>query len=624
MPEDHMLKEAIEAVRQGQKVRARDLLTRLLRADQTNPLYWLWLSSVVESKREQAYCLQSVLRLDPQSQTARRGLVLMGAQPPGTQVIPKPIARRNWKVQLLPEPAGGLKAIWSYPVVRISILSVAGLMILAGIAIGVFAMNARPTIVAARPTRTPGVAPTFTDTPTSIPSTLVVAQPTPTFPIAGVTPLWMLLESTYTPTPVYVNTPHAVSEDYRLGQRAFGRGDWETALRHFRNASQIVSDSPDLYYFIGETQRMQEDYRSSLDSYKQSLQISQSFAPAYLGRALASQALDPKTDITQDLDRAIELDPNYVEARLQRVALALRTGDLESAGLDLDAVAELAPDSPMLAYYQARHALQAGEREAALEYARNAYNLDRTLLPAYRLLGEMAVANGEFQLAREILNIYVRYEGEDAEGWLALGQSYLKITGPEQVFDYDAQSVPAKDFEAATEAFERSFELDDELPGVYLYRAFTYMAKDEGQKAVNDLVRARKLDTNSFAINLALGRALLVANRVDNALSQFESCEKLASSDEHWAAIYFWRALAVEADKPASAAVPHWLALLSLPEESVPSNWRQIAEEHLIALTPTATVTPMETVTPNSIKKLTGSPTLTPKPTQTVGGTPDI
>ena len=39
MSDDVMLREAVEAIYAGQRARARDLLTRLLRADQTNPTY---------------------------------------------------------------------------------------------------------------------------------------------------------------------------------------------------------------------------------------------------------------------------------------------------------------------------------------------------------------------------------------------------------------------------------------------------------------------------------------------------------------------------------------------------------------------------------------------------------
>ena len=44
--ENTMLREAIESLRTGDRVRARDLLTRLLKADQKNAENWVWLSAV--------------------------------------------------------------------------------------------------------------------------------------------------------------------------------------------------------------------------------------------------------------------------------------------------------------------------------------------------------------------------------------------------------------------------------------------------------------------------------------------------------------------------------------------------------------------------------------------------
>ena len=63
MAENIMFEEAMQAVRQGQRSRSRDLLTRLLRADPNNPEYWLWMSAVVDSSKERTYCLQMVDKL---------------------------------------------------------------------------------------------------------------------------------------------------------------------------------------------------------------------------------------------------------------------------------------------------------------------------------------------------------------------------------------------------------------------------------------------------------------------------------------------------------------------------------------------------------------------------------
>ncbi len=126
MSEDAMLKEAIDALNKGQRSRARDLLTRLLRIDQDNPTYWLWMSSVVESPKERIYCLENTLRLDPQNMTAQRGLILLGAQPAPDNITPTPIPQRKWTIEK-EEPTKkkkestkdtGIKPIVTNPVLR--------------------------------------------------------------------------------------------------------------------------------------------------------------------------------------------------------------------------------------------------------------------------------------------------------------------------------------------------------------------------------------------------------------------------------------------------------------------------------------------------------------------------
>ncbi len=139
MAEDVMLQEAISAIRQGQRIRARDLLTRLLRADQSNPEYWLWMSAVTDTQREQVYCLQSVLRLDPDNQAAKDGLILLGALSPGSTVQPVAPVQRKWDVEVQEvRELAGLRAIWANPVVRIVVLSVISLLVVGLIGAGIY------------------------------------------------------------------------------------------------------------------------------------------------------------------------------------------------------------------------------------------------------------------------------------------------------------------------------------------------------------------------------------------------------------------------------------------------------------------------------------------------------
>lgn len=626
MSDDVMLQEAIDAIKQGQRRRARDLLTRLLRADQQSPVYWLWMSSVVDTVKEQIYCLQQVQRFDPENAAAKRGLALVGALSSERTVSPMPPIRRNWQVDVEEEPPQGIRALWANPALRLVVFVGIGIVVFGLILGGIFGFGRRAASpVAARPTRTPGAPPTFTLTPTLIKTDSNIATPTPTF--IGQMPLWMLLEATYTPTPEYVNTPHPISEAYRLAQRASARHDLEAALGFYKDASQNEPDAPDIHYHIGEVERLRGNYEAALVAYDQAILIDPDFAPAYLGKTRSRLAVEPELDVGEDLNQAVEKDPNLVEAYLELVRYYLSIDDIAAAEEMLAIGEQNLPDSPLLHLYRAQYALQVGEYEAALEDAQEAHQRDITLIPAYKVLGQAAVINEDYETAVDVLSTYVKYEDDDPIGWLLLGQAHLNISGPEHLYAKFLETEDTdRDFEAALEAFDQALELDEENSDIYFYRGLAYLALDEGQQAVNEFFLARKVAENSFEVSLLLGRALVVADRMEDGMGQIEATLRLVETDEQQAAWLVIHAQAAETLGRRADALSDWKALLELPEGAVLESWIDMAQSRIAILaSPTPTLTPTTTPTPTKtptasktpIFTATKIPTRTPRPTRT-------
>ena len=97
-PEERMFQEAVGAVQKGERARARDLLTRLLKLDQNNADYWLYMSAVVETQKERIYCLKETLRIRPDDPTAQQGMAMLGQMPPNPALaIPLRHQRTNWQ-----------------------------------------------------------------------------------------------------------------------------------------------------------------------------------------------------------------------------------------------------------------------------------------------------------------------------------------------------------------------------------------------------------------------------------------------------------------------------------------------------------------------------------------------
>jgi len=73
------LQRAIAEVRSGDKEIGQRLLAEVIRNDPRNETAWLWMSSAIDSDDDRRrYCLERVLAINPQNQTARQRLETLG------------------------------------------------------------------------------------------------------------------------------------------------------------------------------------------------------------------------------------------------------------------------------------------------------------------------------------------------------------------------------------------------------------------------------------------------------------------------------------------------------------------------------------------------------------------
>jgi tetratricopeptide (TPR) repeat protein len=618
MPEDKMFNEALDAISKGQRNRARDLLTRLLKADQVNPQYWLYMSSVVETTSERVYCLQSVLKLEPENSAAKRGLVLLGALPPDESVVPVPPSVRKWAV--IPEeediPGSRLQRFFHNPFVLVPSILGAGVLLIGLVLLGIFGLKQDPEeIVIHRVTITPGLQATYTSTPTLMPTSIILMR-TPTPPTNGKAPLWTLLEATYTPAPIYVNTPHVINSAYREGLRAYQRGNYQQMLRFMLQANDTEKNKADILYYIGEAHRLLGDYPKARDAYNQAIKADSDFAPPYLGTALVKSALNPSADLLDDFQKIFDLDTDFGEAYLARASYFISRQDIDSAVSDLETVEDLIPYSPLILLYMSQVYLIMEENELALEYAEEAYQMDITELEVYHILGQALLANDQPEKALDFINVYVKYKENNAAAWGLKGAALYQL---------------GEDYEGAVEAFEKALALDENLTDLYYFKAISLMEIGELQAAVNILVEALKLERESFKLNIALVRGLFETNRPIDASNHAELTMRYAETDKERAEAFYWIGLTNEAANQPRRAIQAWDSLLELQAENLPDVWLKTAVQHLALLrtaTPTATntlrpsTTPTASLTPTLTPTFTHTPTFTPTRTPTSTRTP--
>ena len=571
MADDMLYQEAIKAIQKGDKTLARDLLTRLIKTEPQNSDYWLHLSTVVDSVKERTYCLQEVIRRDPKNLTARQGLILMGAPVEADQSIENiPSPRRNWNAlwldRLTPQKTK-LSTRLIFPVLG-------GLLALALIVFGVVSlMNNRPDT-------NPLVLSVITPKPTSTYSgmgtggTSEISQPTPT-------PLWLNMAATYTPTPMYVATPHPRTESYSAGLRSYNDGEWDKAIEYLRQAISTEPEAVDIYYMIGEIYRRQGKYTEALKELNQAIKVNPEFAPPYLSRARTNLAKDPKSDVEADLLKATTLDTGYGDAYIELAALYIKKNN-PVAALEALNTAELSlPDSPLIPLHRAEAYLGMDQPQLALDNAEKAYSMDVVNLDIYRAMGFALQDLGKYSDSQSYLEIYSVYKPTDGEALYRLGIVYQMN----------------QDNTGALDLFTKALELDPFLDDAYFRRATINLGMSDGKQALVDFSKYLEFKPNSFAASLGMGRAYLIMNNTGEAYRQIEKSSKFAKTDEELAQLYYYRATVLDMLGYPDAALKDWKALLALPKASVPDDWWQAAEDRVAGSLPTASAS-VETVTP--------------------------
>jgi len=605
MADDAVFQEAVEALRTGNKTKARDLLTGLIKTDQNNVTYWIWLSAAMETSKERVYCLQTASKLDPENATAKRGLILLGALPADETVQPFPVNRpRAWEEKLLlahekPKPKGW-QAVRQSPFFRLGL----ALLLIAGLIAGVvFGLIIPSTLRAQRAaTFTPGPSPTFTPSPTPL-----GGKPQPTS-ATGIPsgPLAELLVATYTPTALYVATERSpLTSDFLLQfDRAYKSHDWHQAIDALQNVIKAEPKSTFAYYYLGEVYRFSLDPIKAIDAYNQGIQQDQTFGPSYVGLARARLMSDPNANVLPLLDEAIRLDPNFGEAYLERGIVKIRDADYQGAINDLGEANTRLPNSPLVFYNLAVARFREGNLDLALRAAQQTQQLDVTLLENYFLLGQIYAGDGNNDEAIKALQIYIKYRPDDVAASVLFGKLLFDI----------------HEYEQTIQMMDRVTALERSRREAYLYRFLSNVELGNGPAADEDLEEVIRFYSDSFDANLGILRTHYLNERFGSAEQSVDKTVLLAETDEQKAFAYYWAGLVFEKRENNKKAAEYWQLLLDLPEDAMTAEMRTEAEQHLLAIqTPTPSPKPTDTRQPTLTKPVTATktPTRTPTPTPT-------
>jgi tetratricopeptide (TPR) repeat protein len=631
------LMEAIAAARAGDRVKARQLLSRLLKSDSGNPEYWIWMSSVVGTEKEKQYCLESAKNLDPTNRAVLRGLLISGARKPGELDLSQAvkISRK--------QAAAVSKAARKKPKVRVRrqfklnlrFVAIVTMVILVVIIGGGFLISLlQPRSYTPAPTLPPAtITPSFTPiepsaTPSPIPASTRVLRTSIPSDLAG-TPLVFLVPATPTETPIWGITPRPNIEAYQAGINALIDGDYDSTIDFMDQVLALDDSIADAFYFKGEAYRLlgldelasdgeqvNSLFGNAINAYDKATLLAPDYAPAYLGRGrvLLQRTLLNKNledlrleDLPNDFQRAIEADPLFTTAYLEKANYLKSLRLWKTMEETLQTALDAGISEPMVYIRLSEAQFNRGNFEAALENAVEGSAADPTLLDGYLALGWALNKNELYPAAIAPLETYVLYRQDDHRGFSQLGRAEVEIG----------------DYESAQITLARAMELNERYSPTHLALGWLNIALEDFEAAYDHFQRAERYGVESFDLVLGTATALYNLGEYQESLRFINRAIEIGNEEDlredlelKVAEGYALRALIYENNPELiNDAILNWQWILTFTY--VREELRELAMERLQELTggvPTLppTNTPVPSRTPTPTPSLTPTITTTP------------
>jgi eukaryotic-like serine/threonine-protein kinase len=161
--------------------------------------------------------------------------------------------------------------------------------------------------------------------------------------------------------------PASPWEHYALGRTAFAAGDFREADIHFRAAVEAKPREFRPNFYHGRAAYELKQYDEAVTAFSVCVALSHQAPSCYYYRGLASVQLGLNDAARRDFDRALELDPHYSAAALDRGMLSYKEQRYDEALADLELASSSAAPLGQVAYGLALVYAAQRDRASALE-----------------------------------------------------------------------------------------------------------------------------------------------------------------------------------------------------------------------------------------------------------------
>jgi putative PEP-CTERM system TPR-repeat lipoprotein len=305
-------------------------------------------------------------------------------------------------------------------------------------------------------------------------------------------------------------SPDALAPALRLGRHYLQTRQPEKALTLARKYQPANPTNPDLLELVGQAQIATKDVPGALETYSKLASVLPKSPAPQLRLAGVHMLMKNDSAAKADLKRAIELQPDFVPARMAQVEMAMHAGQPQEA-LDLARQMQTAGDKTGVGY----------ALEGDVQMAQKKPEL---AVPAYEKA--LALSKSPDAMLKVIQALSLSGKAKEAQaranGWLKDHPGDLRMG----MFVAETE-LAAKDFKGAIVVLESMLKANPNEPATLNNLAWAYQ-QEKDPRAMATAELAYKLDANNPAIMDTLGWMLAEQNNAARAVPLLQKATGLA------------------------------------------------------------------------------------------------
>ncbi len=218
--------------------------------------------------------------------------------------------------------------------------------------------------------------------------------------------------------------PKAVDPRLALARYYLSEGKNEQVAVLVAEFDQAQMKTPSVLELVSLAELAKGDYSGAVSTLKQLTRLQPNSPQAHYRLASAYGGMNKPKEMRLELEKSVELAPEYFSARLALAKLLLSSHEIESAQRQITTLKKSAPKNPEVLKVEAALAIQQGQPEHALKLVKAAYEIapnTKNVLALAKAKWNMQDRDGAIQL----YNKWLAMHSGDVKVRLALAGSYI-------------------------------------------------------------------------------------------------------------------------------------------------------------------------------------------------------